>query len=69
MFKATFMLNCAKKFESAVKFVLLQNLVQEEKYLNLGPKMPYLGVFKLEFEKGITIFGITFEFLETQSFV
>ena len=29
MFKATFMLNCAKKFESAVKFVLLQDLVQE----------------------------------------
>ena len=69
MFKATFMFNCAKKFESAVKFVLLQNLVQEQKYLSLGPKMPYLGIFELEFEKGITIFGTTFEFFEKQSFV
>ena len=35
-----------------------------QKYLNLGPKMPYLGIFELEFEKTIVIFEIsTLEFI------
>ena len=35
---------------STLEFVLLQSLVQKQKSLNLGPKMPYSGVFGLEFE-------------------
>ena len=34
-----------------VEFALLQSLVQKQKSLNLGPKMPYLHIFMLEFEK------------------
>ena len=38
------------------------------KNLNLGPKMPYLGSFGLEFENAIVIFEIrTFEFVKMQS--
>ena len=35
---------------STLEFVLLQSLVQKQKSLNLGPKMPYSGIFGLEFE-------------------
>ena len=34
-------------------------LQQKQKCLNLGPKMPYLGIFELEFEKTIVIFEIS----------
>ena len=36
---------------SAVEFVYLQNFVRKRKYLNLGPKMLYLGIFELDFSK------------------
>ena len=32
-----------------LKFVCLQNFMKKPKYLNLGPKMPYLGIFGIEF--------------------
>ena len=35
---------------SALEFSLLQSLVQKKKSLNLGPKMPDLRYFGLEFE-------------------
>ena len=36
----------------------------KQKWLNLEPKMPYLGIFGLEFEKAIVIFEIsTLEFV------
>ena len=31
-----------------VKFVQLQTLLQKWKFLSLGPKMPYLGIFGLD---------------------
>ena len=34
---------------SALKFVYLQNIAKELKFLNLGTKLPYLGIFGLEF--------------------
>ena len=46
----------------ALKFVVLHNFVKEQKYLNLGPKIPYLGIFGLELEKSIVIFEITLKF-------
>ena len=36
---------------SVLEFVFRQSLVQKQKSLNFGPKMPYLGIFGLEFEK------------------
>ena len=39
-----------------VKFVYLQNFTKKQKFLNLGPKMPYLGIFVQEFSKTIAIF-------------
>ena len=41
---------------STLKFVYLQNLRKKLKRLNLGPEMSNLGVWGLEFEKGIVIF-------------
>ena len=41
---------------STLKFVSLQNLTKKQKFLNLGPKMPNLGIFELEFESNIVIF-------------
>ena len=37
---------------------LLQSLPQKKKSLNLGPKMPDLGIFGLEFENNIVILVI-----------
>ena len=34
---------------STVKVVCLQYFTKKQKCLNLGPKMPYLGIFGLEF--------------------
>ena len=34
---------------STIEFVYLQNFTDKQKCQNLGPKMPYLGVFGLEF--------------------
>ena len=31
---------------------------RQKKFLNLGPKMSYLGTFELEFEKTVVIFEI-----------
>ena len=44
---------------SALEFALLQSLVQNQKPLNLGPKMPSLGIFELEFESNIFIIEIS----------
>ena len=43
---------------STFEFVLLNNFTKKTKMSNLGPKMPYLGTFGLEFEKAIVIFKI-----------
>ena len=32
-----------------------ENLAKKQKCLNLGPKMPYLGILRLEFENNIVI--------------
>ena len=34
---------------NTLKFVYYENFTKKQKYLNLGPKMPYLGIFGLEF--------------------
>ena len=34
---------------STLQFVYLQNFTKKQKCLNLGRKMPYLGIFGLEF--------------------
>ena len=48
---------------STLKFVYLQDFMETRKYLNLGPKIPDLGIFGLEFSKTIVIFEIsTFKF-------
>ena len=31
------------------KFVYLQNFTKKQKCINLGPKMPYRGIFRQEF--------------------
>ena len=41
------------------KFVYLQNFTEKQKCLNLGPKVPDLGIFGLEFKKTIVIFEIS----------
>ena len=47
---------------SALEFVYLYNFVKAQKYLNLGPKMPYLVIFGLEIEKSSVIFETTLKF-------
>ena len=48
---------------STLKFVYLQNFPRKQKCLNLGQKMPDLGVFGLEFENNFDTFEIsTLEF-------
>ena len=45
---------------STLEFVYLPNFAKKRKCLNLGPKMPYLGVFGLELKiKTIAIFEIS----------
>ena len=54
---------------SSHKFLKLQPLVQKWKSLNLGTKMPYLGIFRSYFQKIIVIFEVNpFEFILLQSF-
>ena len=46
----------------------MQNFVKKQKCLNLGPKIPYLGIFGPEFLKTIVIFEIsTLEFVKDES--
>ena len=48
----------------------LRNFVKKCKCLNLGPIIPYLGIFGLEFENNIAIFEIsTLEFVKLRNFV
>ena len=55
---------------SALEFVLLQSLVQKQKSLNLGPKMPYLVMFGLECQNNIVTFEISaLEFVHLQNIV
>ena len=55
---------------NALEFVLLQSLVQIQKFLNLGPKMPFLGILGSNFEKLFVTFEINaFEFFSLQSLV
>ena len=43
----------------------LQSLMQKQKSVNVGPKLPYLDIFELKFEKIIFIFKIiTIEFIK-----
>ena len=42
---------------STLEFVNLQNFTKKkQKCLNLGPKMPHLGIFGVEFENNTVIF-------------
>ena len=50
-----------------VKFVYLQNFTKKQKFLNLGPKMPYLGIFVQEFSKTIAIFESSTSYLSNMS--
>ena len=43
---------------STLKFVYLQSSTKKQKCLNLGPKVPDLGIFELEFENNTVIFEI-----------
>ena len=55
---------------NTLETVKLQNFIQNEKTLNLGPKLHGLDNFKLELEKAIIIFEIsTFKFVKMQSFM
>ena len=41
----------------------MQNFVEKQKCLNLGPKLPYLVILGLDFENNIVLFEIsTFNF-------
>ena len=54
---------------SSLKFVYLQNFTEKKKCLNLGPKIPKLRIFELDFENSVVIFEIcTPEFFELQNF-
>ena len=45
-------------------------LKKQQKYLKFGPKMPYWGIFGLEFPKAIVRFELsTFEFVELENFM
>ena len=48
----------------------MQNFAKkQQKCLNLGPKIPYLGIFGLKVSEDIAIFEIsTLEFVEVQNF-
>ena len=49
---------------STLDFIKLKNFLKRWKCLNLGPKMLYLGILMLEFQKTIVIFEIsTLEFV------
>ena len=41
---------------STLKFIYLQNSTRKQTCLNLGPKMPDLGIFGLEFENNTVEF-------------
>ena len=51
---------------STLEFIQLQNFAEKQKYLNLGPKMPYLCIFGLEFKKTIVIFEISLKFVKNE---
>ena len=47
----------------------MQNFTKKQKCLNLGPKMPDLCIFGLEFKSNIVIFETsTLEFVKLQNF-
>ena len=51
-------------------FVKLQSFLLKLKKINLGQKMPYLGIFGLGFEKNYVIFETsTYEFAKMKSFM
>ena len=49
-------LSCLKS--TPLEFVELQILSKNKKWLNLEPKMPYFGIFRLEFSNNFVIFEI-----------
>ena len=52
---------------STLKVVYLRNFAKKQKRLNLGPKMPHLGIFGLEFEKTNVLFEIsTLKFVKSE---
>ena len=58
-----FVKNCGRTIAiieiSTLKFFYLENFTKKQKCLNLGPKMPDLGIFGLEFENNFAIFEIS----------
>ena len=56
---------------NTLQFFKMHGLLQKLKSLNLGPKMSYLGIFRLKFEKkSYCIFEISnFELVKMQKFV
>ena len=52
---------------STLKVVYFQNFAKKQKCLNLGPKMPHLSIFGLEFEKTNVLFEIsTLKFVKSE---
>ena len=49
IFRVEFENNIAVSETRTLKYFELQNFSKKQKCLNLGPKMPYLGIFGLEF--------------------
>ena len=48
----------------------MQSFMLKKKKRNFRPKLSYLGIFGLKFEKGIVVFEIsTLEFFKIQSFI
>ena len=39
---------------SILEFAIMQRFVQKDKSLNLGPKMTYVSIFGLEFQKPLS---------------
>ena len=63
-FRARILKNTIVIFEINTNFVYLQNFTKKQKYLNLGPKMLYLGIFGLECKNVIVI---TLKFVKIES--
>ena len=57
------------RFEiNTLRVVYLQNFTKRQKWLNLGPKMPDLSIFGMEFENIIVIFEINaLKFVKNES--
>ena len=60
-----------KNFKKLLSYLnSAKNLVKKQKWLNLEPKMPDLGIFGLKFESNVLTFEIsTLKLVQLQNFV